>query len=66
MSAEPIMHQFQNAVNEVIDKFRDQGLTFGEALGALETVKLDLWLEQQEAYLRRILDLPESPEDEGV
>lgn len=46
MDAEPICHQFQNEINAVIDRYRDQGLTFGEAVGVLETVKLDLWFEQ--------------------
>ncbi len=51
---EPVMHQFQNEVNSVLDKYRDQGLTYGEAVGALENVKLDLWFEQQGDNIRRM------------
>ncbi len=52
----PIMHQFQDELNAVLDKFRDQGLTYGEALGAIETFKLDLWMEQQDDYIRRVME----------
>jgi hypothetical protein len=54
VDSEPIMHQFQNELTAALDKYRDQGLTFGEAIGALETVKLDLYLEQQADHIRRL------------
>jgi hypothetical protein len=43
MSAKPLLQQFQDDINLVVDKYRDQGLSNGEAIGALEIVKLDLW-----------------------
>ena len=39
---------FQDELNVVINTYRDEGLTLGEAVGALELVKLDLWKEQTE------------------
>jgi hypothetical protein len=47
MDGKPLIHSFEDEVNAVIDKYRDQGITFGEAIGVLETVKLNLWHEGQ-------------------
>jgi hypothetical protein len=44
----PLIQQFQDDLCCVIDKFRDQGLTVGESIGAIELLKLDLWQEQNE------------------
>ena len=42
----PLIQQFQDDLDEVVDKYREQGLTLGESIGAIEIVKLDLWREQ--------------------
>jgi len=42
----PLLQQFQEELSGVIDKYRDQGLTLGEAIGAIELCKLDLWRDQ--------------------
>lgn len=47
MSSEPLIQIFSNKLNELIDTFRDQGITFGEAIGALEICKLQLWHESE-------------------
>jgi len=44
----PIIQCFQDELNVVINTYRDEGLTLGEAVGALELVKLDLWKEQED------------------
>jgi hypothetical protein len=44
----PIIQQFQDELSAVVDKYRDQGITLGESVGAIELVKLDLWNEQTE------------------
>lgn len=38
MSA-PLVYQFTEAIDRVIDQYRDQGLTVAEAIGALELLK---------------------------
>jgi hypothetical protein len=43
-----IVQQFQDDITAVVDKYRDQGLSLGESIGAIELVKLDLWREQTE------------------
>lgn len=45
---QPLIQQFQDELGKTIDKYRDQGLTLGESIGAIELVKLDLWREQTE------------------
>jgi len=42
----PIIQQFQDELRAAVDKYRDQGITFGEAIGAIEIIKLDLYNEQ--------------------
>lgn len=46
MSSKPLCQCFEEELNAVIDKYRDQGLTYGESFGVLESVKLNLWYEQ--------------------
>ena len=48
MAGKPIVQQLQDDISEIIDRYRDQGLTYGEAIGALEMVKLDIWHEDVE------------------
>lgn len=48
MAIPPLVQQFQDEINGVIDKYRDEGLTLSEAIGAIELTKLDLWHEAQE------------------
>lgn len=43
----PLIQCFADDLNILIDKYRDQGVTFGEAIGAMEIAKLDLWHESQ-------------------
>ena len=45
----PLCVQLEEELNAVIDKYRDQGITYGENIGILECVKLNLWYEQQKA-----------------
>ena len=42
----PIIQQFQDDIRTVIDKYRDQGISIGETIGAIEMIKLDLYTEQ--------------------
>ncbi len=42
---EPLISLFQKDLGAVVNKYRDQGLTVGEAVGAFEIVKLDLYFE---------------------
>jgi len=44
----PLINHFQNDVDRVIDKYRDQGLTLGEAVGALEICKNTLLNEDDD------------------
>ena len=37
---------FQQEIEVVINVYKKDGLKLGEAIGALELVKLDLWKEQ--------------------
>lgn len=39
---------FQQEVEIVVETYKKDGLKLGEAIGALELVKLDLWKEQTE------------------
>ncbi len=48
MAIKPIAQCLQDNINKVIDKYRDEGLTFSEAVGVLEIVKMDLYSEQAE------------------
>lgn len=48
---EPLVQTFQNEINAVIDKFKDEGLTVAECIGALELSKLSCWYEQQDNLL---------------
>lgn len=41
MSA-PLVHQFTEALEKVVDQFRDQGLTISEAVGAPELLKAEI------------------------
>lgn len=45
MDGKPLLQQFSDDLQAVVDKYRDQGLTFGEVVGAIEIVKLDLYSE---------------------
>jgi len=45
MSSKPIVQQFYDDVEKVIDKYRDQGITISEIVGSLELSKLDLYKE---------------------
>ena len=38
---------FQKEINLVIETYRKDGLKLGEAIGALELTKLDLWEEEK-------------------
>jgi hypothetical protein len=35
----PLVQLFQDDLQKVVDKYRDEGLTFGEGVGAIEIVK---------------------------
>lgn len=42
----PLIQLFSDELQLVVDKYRDQGLTYGEAIGAIEIIKLNLWNEE--------------------
>ncbi len=48
MAQKPISQQFQDDINAVIDRYKGESLTFAEAVGVLEIVKLDLWISQND------------------
>jgi hypothetical protein len=48
MTSKPLVQHFQDDLNDVVDKYRDEGLTLSEAVGALELTKLDLHNESGE------------------
>jgi hypothetical protein len=58
MSKKPIIQQFTDDVNKVIDKYRDTGITIGEIIGAFEIAQLDLLAEFHAANEDRSDDLP--------
>jgi hypothetical protein len=45
MDGQPLIDQFQDDIEVVVDKYRDVGLDFGSIIGTLEMCKLDLWSE---------------------
>ena len=44
----PLVAQFEDDINIVIDKYREQGLTIAEFVGTIETVKIEAYLGQRE------------------
>lgn len=38
MSTEPLVAKFTEAINNVVDTFRDEGITISEVLGSLDLV----------------------------
>jgi len=42
MAEKPLQQQFQDDIDKVVDKYRDQGLTVGGAVGVLIMVALDV------------------------
>ena len=48
MDAKPIAQQFVDDIKAVVDRYRDQGITNVEAMGALEIIKLDIYGEAQD------------------
>jgi hypothetical protein len=45
MDGKPIVMQFQDDIDSLVDKYRSQGVTLGEMIGTFEIVKLNLWNE---------------------
>lgn len=45
MAGKPLVQQFVDDVEGILDKYRDEGLSYCEAIGAIETIKIDLWSE---------------------
>jgi len=48
MSTKPISQQLQDEINQVIRKYTFGELTFAEAIGVIEIVKMDLWISQND------------------
>ena len=44
----PLVQYLQDDLEKVIDKYRDEGLSLAELIGALEIVKLNAWSESSE------------------
>lgn len=52
MPSKPLIACFMDDIDAVVDKYRDQGISFAEAIGALEAIKLDIYgqlCEQQDS-----------------
>ncbi len=45
MSQKPIIQHLVDDVNNVIDKYRDEGITVGEVVGVFQLAILDIWAE---------------------
>jgi len=48
MSSKPISQQLQDDLNAVIKDFKYGEITFCEAIGVLEIIKMDLWISQND------------------
>lgn len=48
MSQAPLIHQLEQDLHKVIEKYNDSGMTLGETIGALECVKLHVYKDQTE------------------
>ena len=48
MSAAPLIHQLEQELHAVIEKYNDSGMTLGETIGALECIKLHVYRNQTE------------------
>ena len=48
MSQKPLVQHFQDDIDAVIDKYRDEGITVSETMGVLELTKLLLFAEFSE------------------
>lgn len=48
MSSKPIAQQLQDEINAVIKNFKYGEITFCEAVGVLEIIKMDLWISQND------------------
>ena len=48
MASKPVSQQFADDISDVIDKYREEGITISEIIGGLELNKMDIWNEQQE------------------
>ena len=59
MPNKPLIQQFTDEINLVIDKYRDSGITIGEIIGAFEIAQLELLAEFHAANRDRQDDLPE-------
>jgi len=42
MAEKPLIQQFQDDLNAVVDKYRNQRLTIAAAVGVLEIIKMDV------------------------
>jgi len=48
MSQKPICQQLQDELESVIHNFKYGEITFAEAVGVLEIIKMDLWISQND------------------
>lgn len=39
----PLVQQFSDDLHDVVDKYKDSGITLAETIGAIEMVKLDVF-----------------------
>ena len=56
MASKPLVQHLCDDLNDVVDKYRSQGLTQADTIGAFEIVKLDLFFEFKEENDDDILD----------
>ena len=45
MDCEPLGQMLINELSRVIDRYRNNGITYDRAIGALEILKLDIYME---------------------
>ena len=48
MSLKPLSDLFMEDVERVVDKYRDEGVTYTEVIGVLEVIKIDLYKEARD------------------
>ena len=46
LSSQPLVDKFSEDMMAVVERYYDQGLTVAEAVGAIEMVKLEVFMEQ--------------------
>ena len=48
MSLKPLADLFMEDVERVVDKYRDEGITYAEVIGVIELIKIDLYKDARD------------------